>query len=145
LIDTALKRKRDFKSHEEAFAYWRSKDLFRDWSNVALHRYVQAMLTPGAGEGWTLVWPPAWEAWYYRSFFPHTWELVPQLDPSIPVLVVAGERSDTFRPQAVAELQNSMPRSSFASIPAGHLFPQSHPDETRALLVQWLASIMRAP
>jgi pimeloyl-ACP methyl ester carboxylesterase len=144
LIDTALKRKGDFKSHEEAFAYWRGKDLFRDWSDASLERYVQAMLTPGGREGWTLAWPPVWEAWYYRSFFPHTWELVPQLDPSIPVLVVAGERSDTFRPEAVAELRNLMPDSSFASITAGHLFPQSHPDETRAVLMKWLASNMTA-
>jgi pimeloyl-ACP methyl ester carboxylesterase len=144
LVDTAIKRRSRFASHQEAFEYWRGKPLFRDWSEEALTRYVNAILHPHPAGGWVLTWPPEWEAWYYRSFYPHTWDLVPQLDQSIPTLIVGGETSDTLLPEAVEELRKLLPWASFATIPgAGHLFPQSHPEVTRAVLESWLASIMR--
>jgi pimeloyl-ACP methyl ester carboxylesterase len=144
LVDTALKRRSRFSSHREAFDYWRGKELFRDWSDDALARYVQAMLRPEPDGGWALTWPAEWEAWYYRSFYPHTWDLVPQLDQSIPVLIVGGETSDTFLPEAAAGMRKLLPRASFATIAgAGHLFPHSHPEATRAVVEPWLASIMR--
>jgi pimeloyl-ACP methyl ester carboxylesterase len=146
LVDTALKRRGRFASHREAFEYWRGKELFRDWPDPALTRYVEAMLRPDEAGGWVLTWPPDWEAWYYRSFYPHTWDLVPQLDPAIPTLIVGGETSDTFGSSSLGELRKLLPRASFATIPgAGHLFPQSHPEATRAVLEPWLASIMREP
>jgi pimeloyl-ACP methyl ester carboxylesterase len=146
LVDTALKRRSRFGSLQEAFEYWRGKDLFRDWPDQALERYASAMLRPNPAGGWTLVWPPEWEAWYYRSFYPHTWDIVPQLDPAIPALVVGGEASDTFVTRSSDELRKLMPGATFATIPgAGHLFPQSHPAETRAVIEPWLASIVRQP
>lgn len=144
LVDIALKRRSRFSSRQEAFEYWRGKELFRDWSDAALTRYVDAMLSPDPAGGWELRWPPEWEAWYYRSFYPHTWDLVPQLDQSIPTLIVGGESSDTFLPDTAHEVSKLLPRASFATIPgAGHLFPHSHPDATRAVVEPWLASIMR--
>ena len=144
LVDTALKRRSRFSSHQEAFDYWRGKELFRDWSDAALTGYVEAMLSSDPAGGWVLSWAPEWEAWYYRSFYPHTWDLVPQLDQSIPTLIVGGETSDTFLPEAVQEMSKLLPRASFATVTgAGHLFPQSHPEATRAVVEPWLASIMR--
>lgn len=140
LVQTALRRRARFDSPGEAFAYWRSKELFRDWADEALHHYVEGMLVPAADGGWTLAWPPAWEAWYYRSFYPHTWDDLAALDPSLPLLVVRGERSDTFLPPAAGRLQTLLPEATLVELEgAGHLFPQSHPDATSRILADWLA------
>ena len=144
LVDTALKRKNRFWSHQEAFDYWRGKELFADWSDEAVRRYAAAMLRPAPDGGYELTWPPEWEAWYYRSFYPHTWDRLPLLDPAIPLLVARGERSDTLLAESAAEMRRLLSGARFETVAgAGHLFPQSHPRETRALLEPWLASIMR--
>jgi pimeloyl-ACP methyl ester carboxylesterase len=74
LVEGARKRRSRFDSGEEAFAYWRRKPLFANWSDEALWRYTRAMLHPLPEGGFTLTWSPAWEAFYYLSFYPGTWE-----------------------------------------------------------------------
>lgn len=144
LVDTALRRKDRFQSHQEAFDYWRGKELFADWSDEAVRRYAAAMLRPAPAGGYELTWTPQWEAWYYRSFYPHTWDQLPLLDPALPLLVVRGERSDTLLAESAAEIRSLWSGARFETVAgAGHLFPQSHPRETRAVLEPWLASIMR--
>jgi len=104
---------------------------------------VHAMLRPAPeGHGFTLEWPAEWETWYYRSFYPGTWEDIPHLDQSLPLLIIGGETSDTLSADSAARLREMLPRATHVTIPGGgHLFPQSHPDETRAILEQWLAGL----
>ena len=143
LVDTALRRRTTFETRESAFAYWRKRRLFHDWSDLALQRYADAMLRPSPeGHGFTLEWPAAWETWYYRSFYPGTWEDIPMLDPELPLLIIGGGNSDTLSAESAARLRDALPRASHVTMPgAGHLFPQSHPAETRAILEQWLAGL----
>ena len=144
LVDTAMRRRGIFETRESAFAYWRKRRFFADWADDALWRYTDAMLRPGPeGRGFTLEWPAAWEAWYYRSFYPETWKDIPQLDPELPLLVVRGADSDTFTAESAALVREALPRATHISVPGcGHLFPQSHPAETRAILEQWLAGLV---
>ena len=143
LVDTALRRRAVFETRESAFAYWRRRRLFHDWSDEALQRYADAMLRPAQeGHGFTLAWPAEWETWYYRSFYPGTWEDIPHLDEALPLLIIGGETSDTLSPESAAKLREMLPRATHVTMPgAGHLFPQSHPAETRAILEQWLAGV----
>lgn len=143
LVDTAMRRRSTFDSRDSAFAYWRKRRFFADWSDDALWRYTDAMLRPAPeGPGLTLEWPAAWEAWYYRSFYPETWNDIPQVDPDLPLLVVGGADSDTFTADSAALVRAALPRATHLSVPGGgHLFPLSHPGETRELLEQWLAGL----
>lgn len=143
LVDTAMRRRSTFASTDEAFGYWRRRRFFADWPDAALRRYAEAMLHPAPeGHGYTLTWPAAWEAWYYRSFYPETWRDIPRLDPGLPTLVVGGAASDTFTPDSAALVREALPHASHQVVPgAGHLFPQSHPSETRAILEGWLAGL----
>ena len=94
------------------------------------------------GHGFTLEWPAAWETWYYRSFYPGTWEDIPMLDPELPLLIIGGANSDTLSAESAARLRDALPRATHVTMPgSGHLFPQSHPAETRAILEQWLAGL----
>jgi pimeloyl-ACP methyl ester carboxylesterase len=141
LIEGARKRRAHFGSASEAFAYWRGKPLFADWVDAALHRYVEATLVPDPSGGFRLAWPPAWEAWYYESFYAGSWGDVARLDPKLPVLVIGGERSDTFVPEARALLPGKLPLATHRTLAgAGHLFPMAAPEETGRLIAGWLAA-----
>lgn len=143
LVEGALKRRGRFTTPEEAFHYWRRRPLFTDWSDDALRRYVAAMLVPSDdGGGYRLRWTPAWEAWYYRSFYPGSWRDLERLDPHLPVLVVRGARSDTFFPESEAEFRRRRPETSFAVLPDhGHLFPLAAPATTAEMMQQWLGAL----
>jgi pimeloyl-ACP methyl ester carboxylesterase len=139
LVQRALTRRDRFASEAEAFAYWREKRLLSDWNDAALWRYTRALLRPSAEGGFTLSWRRDWEAHYYESVYTESWEALGKLDPALPLLVVRGETSDTFLPEAAALLQASIPSAVQRTIPGrGHLFPQSAPAETGRILSEWL-------
>jgi pimeloyl-ACP methyl ester carboxylesterase len=140
LVQGAFKRRSAFATEAEAFAYWRAKPLFADWTDDAVRRYTKSMLRPaGNGGGFTLAWSAAWEAWYYMSFHAESWDALERLNPTMPLLVVRGERSDTFFPEAEALFRTRRPNASIRVLPGrGHLFPQAAPEETGRVLVDWL-------
>lgn len=146
LAQGARKRRSRFATGADAFEYWRSKPLFADWSDDAVWRYTGAMLRPLPAGGFTLVWSPEWEAHYYESFYPDTWDEIARLDPSLPILVVGGGTSDTLLPEAVALLRERLPWATHVTIPGrGHLFPQSAPAETGRILTSWLSGLAPLP
>ncbi|HEV8150207.1 MAG TPA: alpha/beta hydrolase, partial [Gemmatimonadales bacterium] len=102
LVQGALTRRDRFSSIAEAYSYWRARRLFADWSDEMLRRYAQAMLHPAAEGGFRLSWPREWEAHYYESISTDSWEELSRLDRGLPLLLVRGERSDTFGPAAAA-------------------------------------------
>lgn len=142
LTEGARKRKARFTTRSEAFAYWRDKSLFADWSDHILELYVDAMLRPDpAHRGFLLRWTPAWEAWYYRSFFTGTWEVLPRIPSRLPILVAGGARSDTFLAPARARFRELRPTADFVQLAdAGHLFPHSAPEATAEILQQWISA-----
>jgi pimeloyl-ACP methyl ester carboxylesterase len=146
LVQGALKRRSAFATEAEAFAYWREKSLFADWSDDAVGRYTRSMLRPTRdGGGFTLAWSAAWEAWYYMSFHAESWAAFDALDPAIPLLVVRGERSDTFFAEAEAEMRVKRPGADLRVISGrGHLFPQATPQETARLMLAWLGELPNA-
>jgi pimeloyl-ACP methyl ester carboxylesterase len=143
LVQGALKRRSAFATEAEAFAYWREKSLFADWSDDAVGRYTRSMLRPTRdGGGFTLAWSAAWEAWYYMSFHAESWAAFDALDPAIPLLVVRGERSDTFFAEAEAEMRVKRPGADLRVISGrGHLFPQAAPQETAREILTWLEEL----
>ncbi|MGH7561820.1 MAG: alpha/beta fold hydrolase [Gemmatimonadales bacterium] len=147
LVQGALKRRAEFASEEEAFAYWREKPLFADWDDAAVRRYARNMLRPSpGGEGFELAWPAEWEAWYYLSISTDVWEALDRLDPSRPMLVVRGERSDTFSAEAEAVLHEKRPSAALRLLPGqGHLFPQAAPEATADLIEEWVAALPASP
>ena len=141
LVQGALTRRNHFDSEDEAFQYWRTRPLFGDWSDAMLRRYARAMLRPANG-GYTLRWAREWEAHYYASVHAGIWQDLEGLDPGLPLLVVRGERSDTFVAEAARRFGARVPWAIERVIPGrGHLFPQSAPAETGAVLSEWLSSL----
>jgi pimeloyl-ACP methyl ester carboxylesterase len=146
IVTRTRARRAEFRDPDEAFAYWREKPLFADWSDDALWLYTHSMLRPSErGGGFELAWSPAWEAHYYESLYAGTWEDIERLDPALPVLVIAGATSDTFLPDAADLLQAKLPNAQVETVAGfGHLFPQAAPEHTRAILERWLREVVRA-
>jgi pimeloyl-ACP methyl ester carboxylesterase len=143
LAERARERRDRFGSVEEAFAYWRPKPLFRDWSDETLWIYVRSMLRPLPGSSeLTLAWPAAWEAYYYESFYFESWGDLERLDPRIPVLVIRGGTSDTFVKAAEDRFRALRPTAAFAEVVEyGHLFPAAAPAVTGRLITEWLLAL----
>lgn len=140
LVQGALRRRSRFDSTDEAYDYWRSKRLFSDWSDEAVRLYAESLTRPAAdGNGVELVWSPEWEARYYATIMTETWRYIGRLPKNLPLLVIRGEQSNTFLPPAAEHLRRVLPHMGCAEISGhGHLFPQSAPDETRAVIERWL-------
>ncbi len=140
LVDGALNRRSRFANRDAAFAYWRGKPLFQDWSDEALWLYTDSMTEPADdGDGLQLSWSPVWEAYYYMALYPYTWEDLPRLNGLLPVLVVQGEKTDTFVSDSAEKVRGLLPAATHVTIPGyGHLFPQAAPDATRQIIENWL-------
>ncbi|HRE48934.1 MAG TPA: alpha/beta hydrolase [Aggregatilineales bacterium] len=136
----ALQRRRDFSSQEAFYEYLRTRKIFSDWTPEALHAYAHYGSRPKEdGPGVTLTWTPEWEAQYFFGIFGQTWRTVPKLRGRLPTLIVRGTASDTFFPDAAALTRQALPEAHFVELQGkGHLFPQTHPEETAALIQAWL-------
>lgn len=139
LVQKALKRRAHFTDKQEAFAYWRKKSLFRDWPDETLWLYVEGLTEPAPDGGLQLAWSPEWEARIYATIYTRSWAVARRVAGKLPVLTVRGTESNTFFEGAAAHLRRVMPDMTYAEIKGhGHLFPQTAPDETRAVIADWL-------
>lgn len=139
LVQGALRRRRAFESVEAAHAYFKTRTLFADWPDAALRQYAEHGTRPSADGGVELVWPPEWEAYYFGSVYAGIWDDLPRLRDRLPLLVLRGEHSDVFLPEAAAQLRGLLPEAAYHEIAGhGHLFPLSAPDATRQALTNWL-------
>lgn len=141
LATRAMRRQRSFASADEAFTYFRSRSLFADWSDEAVHLYAEYGTRP-TENGVTLVWSPEWEAYYFKTIYTKIWDDLPKLRGLLPILLIRGETSDTLIPESAAKIREMLPDITYAEIKGhGHLFPQSNPDATRAVMQAWLKTL----
>lgn len=141
LANRALKRQRQFASRDDAFVYLRSRGIFAAWSEVALRAYVDHGLVANA-EGFELRWTPEWEAYYFKTAFTETWEVLPRLEGVLPTLIVRGADSDTYLTESSRLVQEILPSADHVDIPGhGHLFPQSAPEQAGRHINDWLTSL----
>jgi pimeloyl-ACP methyl ester carboxylesterase len=142
LVQGAMRRRRNFETKDEAFAYFRRKKLFADWSDESLHLYADYGLQPAVNGGFELRWSPEWEAYYFSTGFTRAWEVVPKVRGLLPILAIGGSTTDTFVPEIAAMLRDVLPEATFAEIEGyGHLFPQTAPQQTEVLISQWLGQL----
>jgi len=123
----AMRRRASFASPEEALENFSSKAAFGSWDVRALRAYVDGGLVERQGRFW-LACDPDLEADVYRSGTAHgAYERLSEVE--CPVLVIAGELSDTF-PQAFAtHLAGEFPDGRYFVVGgAGHFLPMERPD-----------------
>ena len=139
-VQGALRRRRYFESREAAFARFRSRASFADWSDDALWLYVEHGLKPRReGDGLELAWSADWEVYYFATIQPTLWDELAALDESLPTLIVRGGESYTFSAEMLRQVNAIAPAATTVDFDgAGHLFPQAAPVETAAHIQRWL-------
>ena len=143
LAELAKRRRKKFQSVGEAFQNFHGKSIFADWSDEVLQLYVEHGTIPCEDGLRCLTWSPAWEAFYYSSYYPYIWDELPKLnDLDLPVYIIGAEHSDAFLAESVKEVQVILSDVSFTVLEGkGHLFPQSAPQETSELIQNWLNNL----
>ena len=143
LVSGARRRRATFVSREDAFARFRGKRLFADWSDEALWLYVEHGIQPRPdGAGFELSWSVEWEAHYFSTVYQRIWEDLPKLNGLAPTLLIRGGESDTFVSAAYERARSlGTTVTSCEMAGQGHLFPQAAPGETANVIEDWLRSL----
>lgn len=122
----AEKRKAVFESREAAAENFRGRGPFENWDEEAFDGYIECGLI---GEGAVrLACSPEVEADIYRAWKDHdTWDELGSIE--IPVLVMAGEDSDTISPGFARSQAAQFARAGLEVVPGtGHFLPMERPD-----------------
>ena len=141
MVQSARRRRQAFDSREDAFARFRGKRVFADWSDESLWLYIEQAISPRPSGGFGLAWSVDWEAHYFATVYLKIWEELPRLRGLAPILFVRGDDSDTFSREAYHRVNAILPEADFQlMLGQGHLFPLAAPDETAGLIKDWLES-----
>jgi len=140
LVRAAERRRWLFASREEVLNRYRGRSLFALWEEEALAAYVEHGFRERPDGQVELRYDPRWEAAIFRTVPTDIWRWVRRVN--VPVLVLYGERSNTFRPAARRRLQRLWPHARFVGIPdAGHMFPMEQPGAVAQAIRQFVGRL----
>jgi pimeloyl-ACP methyl ester carboxylesterase len=123
----AARRRASFGSVQEALDNFSSKAAFSAWDERALLAYVGGGLVHRDGRWW-LACEPDLEADAYRAGTAHGVH-ARLSEVTCPVLILAGETSDTHPAPFVAQLATLVPDGRYRMVPStGHFLPMERPD-----------------
>ena len=126
LVATALKRRDQWPSHEEAFDYFRDKKVFNRLPDDVLSDYLNSGLRVNEKGHYELTYPREWEARIYALPPTDVWKKIPHVNQ--PTLALRGIDSDTLSPEAWSLWQETQPNATFVELPgSGHLLPMEKP------------------
>jgi len=121
-------RRAHWPDREQALAYFRSRDLFRNFDPRCLEDYVEAG-TERTAEGLQLVYDPDREVAIYRNV-PH--DLMTQPAPvRVPGAIVVGSASNVTR-RSDARRMARRHDLLVSEVDGGHMFPLEHPGAAAA-------------
>ncbi len=126
MASRAQGRRSAFESREAAREHFQGRGAFAEWVNEAFDGYIECGLV--GDEEVRLACSPEVEADIYRAWRDHdTWDKLGSID--IPVLVMAGETSDTITPEFARAQAARLPRGGVEIVPGtGHFLPMEKPD-----------------
>lgn len=132
-------RRSTWATREEAKAHFRTRALFRDFSEKALDDYVNHGLVESEG-GLRLKIDPAIESRIYPTIPHDMMRHLPKL--RVPAAFIGGADSDVVRRVRLAGMK---PKFRLHKVPGGHLFPFEHPDEAARSLAAVLDELAASP
>jgi len=133
-------RRQEWPSREEALAHFRSRRLFRDFTDECLEDYVRHGLVGKPGR-YTLRIDPEIEYRIYRTF-PH--DMRRQLRAlTVPAGFIGGVDSEVLRRVGMGAMRG--PRFVKLRVPGGHLFPFEHPRVAAAAVEELLVRLSARP
>jgi len=125
-------RRSTWSSREEAKAHFRSRALFRHFTDDCLDDYVRHGLTERNGKLQLRI-DPAVEYQIYRTIPHDMMKHLPKL--RVPAAFIGGEDSDVVRRVRLAGMK---PKFRMRKVPGGHLFPFERPLDAATSIAQVL-------
>ncbi|MEC8112556.1 MAG: alpha/beta hydrolase, partial [Pseudomonadota bacterium] len=141
IVQRALKRPHHFETLESAFAFYRGKRVFSEFSDEALKAYVVAAHSDD-GEGVKLLYSGAWEACVYRSV-PSVAGALRSVDK--PCLVIAGEQSYVLTSRTARWIRRCNQSIDIQSAAGGHLLPLEAPDRCADMIASFVKANSQEP
>ena len=141
LASKSLKRTSHWINTAEAMAYLKSKELFKNWTEEMLELYIRYGMKEQKGGGLELACSPQTEAALFLGGVQYNlWPILPQV--SCPVLVVAGEMSDSKQYIDLERAVSKVPKASQMTIAdAGHLIPMEQPEKITTIIRDFFSNI----
>jgi pimeloyl-ACP methyl ester carboxylesterase len=137
IVRGALQRRSRWASRDEVRGLWGAKPMFAAWAPGVLDDYLECGLVPLPDGGVTLRYPKEWEARVFQTTPMWTWDVLARIP--VPVLVLRGERSDTFLPGAARAFRRRLPSATLVDVPGTtHLLPMERPEEVARLAADFL-------
>jgi pimeloyl-ACP methyl ester carboxylesterase len=128
-------RRSAWETREEARAHFRTRPLFKNFTDEALDDYVNHGLVESGGR-LRLKIDPLVEYQIYRTI-PH--DMMRHLrELRVPAAFIGGADSDVVRRVRLAGMR---PKFSMRKVPGGHLFPFEHPREAAAAVGELLQEL----
>ncbi|MFH0789225.1 MAG: alpha/beta hydrolase [Pseudomonadota bacterium] len=133
----AARRRKVWPDQETILKVYRSKGSFKNWQDGFLEAYIACGLEPTADGALRLCCDPAWESKCF-SVCPHdVWRTIPEI--KCPILLLYGERSDTFLPAAAKRFKLKNQAALLQGLPeTSHFVPMERPEETTAAILDFL-------
>jgi pimeloyl-ACP methyl ester carboxylesterase len=139
----ARRRRVDWPSREVLFRAYRAAPVFARWQEPFLRDYVASGTVEDPAGGVRLRYPREWEARIFETVPADVWLAIPRLR-HIPLLVLRGEHSATYRRDTMRLMRWLLPEGRFLEIAgADHFVPMSQPEETVAAIQAFLGSAIR--
>ena len=136
LVAGARQRRREFDDLERLYNGYRRKSVFKYMDDDALRAYVQGIACPMDEGGYQLCYSAEWEIRIYLTGIWHDmdiWRGLPKLE--VPMFIVRGAETDTFREQTGKLVQREQPRARVEALEKStHLLPLERPSEVSNLI-----------
>lgn len=143
MVAGALKRRREFDNLDLIFRGYRSRNIFRYFSDENLKTYIAGITRPKAGGGYELVFSPEWESRIYLTgVWPdmELWRGLKKLEA--PTLIIRGAETDTFWEDAARLVKRKQPRIQIEAVgQSTHLLPLERPQEVFDVMQSFLNQI----
>jgi pimeloyl-ACP methyl ester carboxylesterase len=138
----ARRRRVDWPNREVLFRAYRAAPVFARWQEPFLRDYVASGTVQDPAGGVRLRYPPEWEARIFETVPADVWLAIPRLR-HIPLLVLRGEHSGTYRRDTMRLMRWLLPQGRFLEIAgADHFVPMSQPEETVAAIKAFLSPLV---
>lgn len=138
-IDRARTRRNQFKNHDEAFQYFRTKSLFKNFTEASLQNYVQAGLVPDKNDGFILRFDRNIEEAIYASAPHNLHRFYKKLQ--VPAYLLYSQNSDIITAHDRKAMVKYYGFKEYCFPKGGHLFPFEFPQETAAMTKKILLGV----
>ncbi|MDP2561090.1 alpha/beta fold hydrolase [Psychrobium sp. 1_MG-2023] len=135
LVKKTLSRPDRWSSLQQAFDFHRPKRAFTALSDPALWQYIIGGTQQVDGK-WQLIYPKAWEAWFYQNL-PRAWRLLRRLE--LPTLGIKAENSEFLTNAAWQKWQKIQPNDTFVEFQDQyHLLPLEAPNDVAHAILDFI-------